>query len=262
MQEKVQETGPIMSDLTHEQLALIEQRRQAALQRLAASNVSVPIGESWRKELGAEFSKSYFTKLASFIALERKRFMVYPVPEQVFSWTHLCAIEKVKVVILGQDPYHRPGQAHGLCFSVEKPCPPPPSLENIYAELAADIKDFKHPGHGDLTGWAKQGVLLLNAVLTVRAHEPSSHAGQGWETFTDAVVHWLSRSLRGLVFLLWGAYAQRKGSIIDRRYHHVLQTSHPSPYSADRGFFGCRHFSKTNDLLRRSGTTLVDWNAI
>ncbi|XP_062410829.1 uracil-DNA glycosylase-like [Sardina pilchardus] len=169
---------------------------------------------------------------------------------------------KVKVVILGQDPYHRPGQAHGLCFSVKKPGLPPPSLENIYAELTADIKDFKHPGHGDLTGWATQGVLLLNAVLTVRAHAPSSHTEQGWETFTDAVVHWLSRSLRSLVFLLWGSYAQRKGSIIDRRYHHVLQTSHPSPYSADRGFFGCRHFSKTNELLRGSGTTPVDWTAL
>ncbi|KAL2100505.1 hypothetical protein ACEWY4_004899 [Coilia grayii] len=251
-----------MSALTPDQLALIERKRQDAVRRLAARHVCVSVGESWRREIGAEFSKPYFTKLASFIALERERFTVYPPPELVFAWTRMCAVEEVKVVILGQDPYHHPGQAHGLCFSVPRPSPPPPSLENIYAELASDVKDFKHPGHGDLTGWAKQGVLLMNAVLTVRANEPSSHGGRGWETFTDAVVHALSSRLRDVVFLLWGAHAHRKGSIIDRRHHHVLQTSHPSPYSADRGFLGCRHFSKTNELLSRAGKAPVDWTAL
>uniref|UniRef100_A0AAY4B8B1 Uracil-DNA glycosylase n=1 Tax=Denticeps clupeoides TaxID=299321 RepID=A0AAY4B8B1_9TELE len=250
------------SFLSPAQLARIEENRRAALQRLAARNVEVPIGESWREKIGAEFTKGYFTELAAFIADERKHFTVYPSPEHVFSWTHMCAIEDVKVVVLGQDPYHGPGQAHGLCFSVPKPTAPPPSLENIYAELSTDMKGFQHPGHGDLSGWAKQGVLLLNAVLTVRAHKPMSHTERGWETFTDAVVWWLSRNLRGLVFLLWGSYAQKKGSIIDRMRHHILQTSHPSPYSADRGFFGCHHFSKTNELLRKSGRKPIDWNAL
>ncbi|XP_030643372.1 uracil-DNA glycosylase [Chanos chanos] len=248
--------------LTSEQLKQIELNRRAALQRLATRNVPVPIGESWQRHIGAEFTKSYFTKLSSFVAEERKHFNIYPSPEQVFFWTHTCAAEDVKVVILGQDPYHNPGQAHGLCFSVPKPTPPPPSLENVFAELSADIDGFQHPGHGDLTGWATQGVLLLNAVLTVRAHQPTSHQGQGWEIFTDAVVQCLSTNLSGLVFLLWGSYAQRKGSVIDRKRHHVLQTSHPSPYSANLGFFGCRHFSKTNQLLEMSGKTPVDWKSL
>ncbi|NXC19430.1 UNG glycosylase, partial [Corythaeola cristata] len=168
----------------------------------------------------------------------------------------------VKVVILGQDPYHGPNQAHGLCFSVQKPVPPPPSLENIYKELSTDIEDFTHPGHGDLTGWAKQGVLLLNAVLTVRAHQATSHKERGWEQFTDVVVSWLNKNLHGVVFMLWGAYAQKKGSSIDRKRHHVLQTVHPSPFSVNRGFFGCRHFSKTNELLKKSGKKPIDWRAL
>ncbi|XP_076867406.1 uracil-DNA glycosylase [Brachyhypopomus gauderio] len=248
--------------LTTEQLRRMERNRRAALGRLAARNVSVPIGESWRDHIEAEFSKPYFTKLMSFIAEERKRFPVYPNPEQVFFWTKLCAFEDVKVVVLGQDPYPRRGQAHGLCFSVPKPTAPPPSLENIFTELAVDIEDFRHPGHGDLTGWAQQGVLLLNSVLTVRSCTPASHQGRGWELFTDAVVLSLSRHLRGLVFLLWGLYAQRKGALIDRTRHHVLETSHPSPYSAQLGFFGCGHFSKTNILLRASGKTPIDWKVL
>ncbi|XP_026875850.2 uracil-DNA glycosylase isoform X1 [Electrophorus electricus] len=257
--ERLGSNGP---HLTTEQLQRIEQNRRAALERLAARNVPVPVGASWRNHIKAEFSKPYFTNLMSFVAEERKRFTVYPKPEQVFFWTELCAFEDVKVVLLGQDPYHRRGQAHGLCFSVPRPIPPPPSLENIFTELALDIEDFQHPGHGDLTGWAKQGVLLLNSVLTVRSRESTSHQGQGWELFTDAVILSLSKNLRGLVFLLWGLYAQRKGALIDRTRHHVLETSHPSPYSAQLGFFGSRHFSKTNILLKSSGKTPIDWKAL
>ncbi|KFV56184.1 Uracil-DNA glycosylase, partial [Tyto alba] len=203
-----------------------------------------------------------YLQLMAFVAEERKRYTVYPPPEQVFTWTQMCDIRDVKVVILGQDPYHGPNQAHGLCFSVQKPVPPPPSLENIYRELSMDIEDFTHPGHGDLTGWAKQGVLLLNAVLTVRAHQATSHKERGWEQFTDVVVSWLNKNLHGVVFMLWGAYAQKKGSSIDRKRHHVLQTVHPSPLSVNRGFFGCRHFSKTNELLKKSGKKPIDWRAL
>ncbi|XP_017931661.1 uracil-DNA glycosylase [Manacus vitellinus] len=210
----------------------------------------------------AAFSKPYFVELMAFVAEERKRYTVYPPPEQVFTWTQMCDIWDVKVVILGQDPYHGPNQAHGLCFSVQKPVPPPPSLENIYRELSTDIEGFTHPGHGDLTGWAKQGVLLLNAVLTVRAHQATSHRERGWEQFTDVVVSWLNKNLNGLVFMLWGAYAQRKGSSIDRKRHHVLQTVHPSPLSVNRGFFGCRHFSKTNEFLKKYGKKPIDWKAL
>uniref|UniRef100_A0A8C2L9M7 Uracil-DNA glycosylase n=1 Tax=Cyprinus carpio TaxID=7962 RepID=A0A8C2L9M7_CYPCA len=259
--QKEQVSGENMQ-LSEEQLHQIEKNRRAALERLASRNVPVPVGESWRRQIGTEFTKPYFTKLMSFVTMERKCFTVYPSPEQLFYCTTLCAIEDVKVVILGQDPYHHPGQAHGLAFSVLRPKPPPPSLENIFTELKEDIVGFRHPGHGDLTEWAKQGVLLLNSVLTVRALQPTSHEGQGWEIFTDAVVLWLSRNLNGLVFLLWGSYAQRKGRVIDRKRHHVLETSHPSPYSAQLGFFGCRHFSKTNILLKASGKKPVDWKAL
>ncbi|CAI5789522.1 uracil-DNA glycosylase [Podarcis lilfordi] len=201
-------------------------------------------------------------ELMDFVAAERKRYTVYPAVHQVFTWTQMCSIRDVKAVILGQDPYHGPNQAHGLCFSVQRPVPPPPSLENIYKELAEDIEGFSHPGHGDLTGWAKQGVLLLNAVLTVRAHQANSHKEKGWEQFTDAVVSWLNSNLDGVVFMLWGAYAQRKGSSIDRKRHHVLQTAHPSPLSVHRGFFGCKHFSKTNELLKKSGKKPIDWSTL
>lgn len=206
--------------------------------------------------------KPYFIKLMEFVAEERKHHTVYPPPHQVFTWTQMCDIRDVKVVILGQDPYHGPNQAHGLCFSVQRPVPPPPSLENIYKELSTDIDGFVHPGHGDLSGWAKQGVLLLNAVLTVRAHQANSHKERGWEQFTDAVVSWLNQNSSGLVFLLWGSYAQKKGCAIDRKRHHVLQTAHPSPLSVYRGFFGCRHFSKANELLRKSGKQPIDWKAL
>ncbi|XP_072735831.1 uracil-DNA glycosylase isoform X1 [Ciconia boyciana] len=250
------------SPLSPEQLDRIRKNKEAALQRLAERNVPPGFGESWRQQLAGEFSKPYFMELMAFVAEERKRYTVYPPPEQVFTWTQMCDIRDVKVVILGQDPYHGPNQAHGLCFSVQKPVPPPPSLENIYKELSTDIEDFTHPGHGDLTGWAKQGVLLLNAVLTVRAHQATSHKERGWEQFTDVVVSWLNKNLHGVVFMLWGAYAQKKGSSIDRKRHHVLQTVHPSPFSVNRGFFGCRHFSKTNELLKKSGKKPIDWRAL
>ncbi|CAO2625809.1 Uracil-DNA glycosylase, partial [Lemmus lemmus] len=192
-----------------------------------ARNVPASFGESWKQHLSGEFGKPYLVKLMDFVAEERKHHKVYPHPEQVFTWTQMCDIRDVKVVILGQDPYHRPNQAHGLCFSVQRPVPPPPSLENIFKELSTDIDGFVHPGHGDLSGWARQGVLLLNAVLTFRAHQASSHKERGWEQFTDVVVSWLNQNLTGLVFLLWGSYAQKKGSAIDRKRHHVLQTAHP-----------------------------------
>uniref|UniRef100_A0A8C1UP95 Uracil-DNA glycosylase n=1 Tax=Cyprinus carpio TaxID=7962 RepID=A0A8C1UP95_CYPCA len=252
-----------LETLSPEQLQRISRNKAAALERLAG-NQALPsgCGESWRAALGAELGKPYFRSLMSFVAEERKKHTIYPPPDEVFTWTQACDIKDVKVVILGQDPYHGPNQAHGLCFSVQRPVPPPPSLVNIFKELASDIEGFEHPGHGDLSGWAKQGVLLLNAVLTVRAQQANSHKDKGWETFTDAVIHWLSTNMQALVFILWGSYAQKKGAAIDKERHHVLQAVHPSPLSAHRGFFGCKHFSKTNELLRKSGKKPIDWKAL
>ncbi|CAG5923047.1 unnamed protein product [Menidia menidia] len=254
--------SPNSAALSPQQLDRIARNKRAALEKLASAQTPTGFGESWRTELSPEFGKSYFKQLMSFVSAERARHTVYPPEEHVFTWTQMCGIRDIKVVILGQDPYHGPNQAHGLCFSVKRPVPPPPSLENMYKELASDIKGFQHPGHGDLTGWAEQGVLLLNAVLTVRAHQANSHKDKGWETFTDAVVHWLSNNLEGLVFMLWGSYAQKKGAAINRKRHHVLQAVHPSPLSAHRGFFGCKHFSKANELLKKSGKSTIDWKAL
>ncbi|XP_059405736.1 uracil-DNA glycosylase-like isoform X2 [Carassius carassius] len=254
-------TSPL--SLSPAQLERISKNKKAALERLAANQAEPNgIGESWKKALSAEFGKPYFKLLMSFVAEERQKHTIYPPENEVFTWTQTCDIKDVKVVILGQDPYHGPNQAHGLCFSVQRPVPPPPSLVNIFKELASDIEGFEQPGHGDLTGWAKQGVLLLNAVLTVRAHQANSHKDKGWETFTDAVIHWLSTNMQGLVFILWGSYAQKKGAAIDKKRHNVLQTVHPSPLSAHRGFFGCKHFSKTNELLKKSGKKPIDWKAL
>ncbi|CAN9513234.1 unnamed protein product [Ophioblennius macclurei] len=254
--------SPSKSPLSPEQLERIARNKRAALEKLASAQTPPGFGETWRECLSAEFGKGYFKQLMSFVGEERKRHTVYPPADQVFTWTQMCDVRDVKVVILGQDPYHGPNQAHGLCFSVKRPVPPPPSLENMYKELSSDIEGFQHPGHGDLSGWAKQGVLLLNAVLTVRAHQANSHKDKGWETFTDAVVQWLSKNQEGLVFMLWGSYAQKKGAAINRKRHHVLQAVHPSPLSAHRGFFGCRHFSKANELLQKSGKSPVDWKAL
>ncbi|KAM8885265.1 uracil-DNA glycosylase [Spinachia spinachia] len=257
-----QPPSPPPAPLSRQQLRQVARNKGAALEKLASAGTPAGFGRSWREALSQEFGKAYFKQLMDLVSEERKRFTVYPPAENVFAWTRTCDIREVKVVILGQDPYHGPNQAHGLCFSVQRPVRPPPSLENMYKELVSDIEGFQHPGHGDLTGWSKQGVLLLNAVLTVRAHQANSHKDKGWETFTDAVVQWLSSNLEGLVFMLWGAYAQKKGAAINRKRHHILQTVHPSPLSSHRGFFGCKHFSKANELLKKSGKSPVDWKEL
>ncbi|XP_037337875.1 uracil DNA glycosylase a isoform X2 [Pungitius pungitius] len=254
--------SPSPAPLSREQLDKMARNKKSALEKLASAQTPVGFGDSWREALSQEFAKPYFKQVMDFVSEERKRFTVYPPAEHVFTWTQTCDIREVKVVILGQDPYHGPNQAHGLCFSVKRPVRPPPSLENMYKEIVSDVEGFQHPGHGDLTGWSKQGVLLLNAVLTVRAHQANSHKDKGWETFTDAVVQWLSNNLEGLVFMLWGAYAQKKGAAINRKRHHILQTVHPSPLSSHRGFFGCKHFSKANELLKKSGKSPVDWKEL
>ncbi|CAL1542863.1 unnamed protein product [Lymnaea stagnalis] len=223
------------------------------------SGLVVNIGLSWFHALDAEFSKEYFLKLSQFIAQERKCATVYPPADRVFTWTKGCDINSVKVVIIGQDPYHGPKQAHGLCFSVLPGIKAPPSLENIFKELENSIDGFKRPKHGNLIGWAQQGVLLLNACLTVKAGQANSHAGRGWETFTDAVINWLNSNLTGVVFMLWGAYAQKKGSCINKKKHHMLTAVHPSPLSAHRGFLGCKHFSTCNELLIKDGRKPIDW---
>uniref|UniRef100_A0A8W8IXX6 Uracil-DNA glycosylase n=1 Tax=Magallana gigas TaxID=29159 RepID=A0A8W8IXX6_MAGGI len=248
--------------LSPEQKSKIEQNKLAARIKLAAktsNGLLVDVGSSWFKALEPEFSKQYFTELSKFVMSERSKNTIYPPANDVFSWTNYCTIDKVKVVILGQDPYHGPKQAHGLCFSVQKGVPPPPSLQNMYKELTEDIPGFSHPGHGTLIGWANQGVLLLNACLTVRAGQANSHKDKGWEKFTDAVISWLNKNKKGLVFMLWGSYAQKKGAHIDKKKHHVLTGVHPSPLSAHRGYFGCKHFSKCNELLKKEGKSIIDW---
>uniref|UniRef100_A0A3Q3KVU9 Uracil-DNA glycosylase n=1 Tax=Labrus bergylta TaxID=56723 RepID=A0A3Q3KVU9_9LABR len=236
-------------------------KKKAKKQKMASDLTPPGFGESWREALSAEFGKSYFKQLMRFVSEEREQCDVYPPAEHVFTWTQMCDITEVKVVILGQDPYHGPNEAHGLCFSVKQPVPAPP--RTFTKNCCRTLKAFSSPGHGDLTKWAKQGVLLLNAVLTVRAGRPNSHKDKGWESFTDAVVQWLSNNREDLVFMLWGAYAQKKGAAIDRERHHVLQAVHPSPVSpVHKRFFGCKHFSQANELLQKSGKTPVDWNAL
>ncbi|XP_043218827.1 uracil-DNA glycosylase-like isoform X2 [Amphibalanus amphitrite] len=213
----------------------------------------------WYKALKTEFDKPYFKKLSEFVTAQRRQHTVFPRAEHVFSWA-AGDVNDVKVVILGQDPYHGPGQAHGLCFSVQRGVAPPPSLVNMYKELESDVEGFRHPGHGCLLGWARQGVLLLNACLTVRSGQPNSHKDQGWEQFTDAVIKHISSNQKHVVFMLWGSYAQKKGSVVDKSRHHVLTSTHPSPLSAHRGFLGCKHFSKCNQLLIQNNRTPIDWN--
>ncbi|KAI0242145.1 Uracil-DNA glycosylase [Lamellibrachia satsuma] len=251
--------------LSPEQQSNIEKKRLNAKLNLIerqTSGVVVNLGPTWLKALEAEFSKPYFQKLSKFVDSERRKHTVFPPVQDVFSWTQMCPIREVKVVILGQDPYHGPKQAHGLCFSVQNSVSPPPSLENMFKELTTDIDGFMHPGHGNLTGWAQQGVLLLNAVLTVQAHQANSHKDKGWETFTDSVIAWLNRNLHGVVFMLWGSYAHKKGAVIDKKRHHVLKAVHPSPLSAYRGFFGCKHFSQANDWLVMEGRHPIDWTQL
>lgn len=217
------------------------------------------IEAEWLEVLEAEFGKPYFNDLKSFLIEEKKKYQIFPPGDRIFSAFDHTPFSKVKVVILGQDPYHGPGQAHGLCFSVPEGVQPPPSLVNIFKELSTDL-DINIPVSGNLEKWALQGVLLLNATLTVRANQAGSHQKQGWENFTDAVIRQLSEKRNGLVFLLWGSYAQAKVSLIDISKHHVLKAVHPSPLSVYRGFFGCKHFSKTNELLKQAGISPIDWS--
>lgn len=221
--------------------------------------MDVKIEESWKRVLGDEFDKDYFIKLTDFVRaqyLSGKK--IYPAPKNIFNAFNLCPFDDVRVVIIGQDPYHEPGQAHGLCFSVPDGITPPPSLVNIYKEIESDL-GRPSATHGDLTAWARQGVLLLNSTLTVAAHLAASHVGRGWEEFTDAVIRALATRREGVVYMLWGSYAQRKAAIVDENKNLVLKSVHPSPLSAYRGFFGCKHFSRANEYLAAHGGKPINW---
>ncbi|UJP64493.1 uracil-DNA glycosylase [Mongoliitalea daihaiensis] len=220
--------------------------------------MDVKIEESWKSILADEFQKDYFKALTAFIKQEYQQETIYPKGKEIFKSFESCPWDQVKVVILGQDPYHGPGQAHGLSFSVREGVPFPPSLLNIFKEINADVGK-SIPSHGELTRWAKQGVLLLNATLTVRAHQAGSHQGKGWELFTDAVIQHLAHQKENLVFMLWGAYAQKKGAFIPSDKHCILKAPHPSPLSAHRGFLGCSHFSQANAYLQTKGLPPIDW---
>ena len=213
----------------------------------------------WAKALDAEFHKEYYRKLYAFVKEEYAKAVVYPPADKLFTALHHTPLEKVKVVILGQDPYHEPGQAMGMSFSVPEGVDVPPSLKNIYKEIHEDVGE-RIPDTGDLTRWADQGVLLLNAVLTVRAHQANSHKGKGWEEFTDAIIRAVDAEDRPIVFLLWGRNAKEKRELISNPKHLVLEAAHPSPLSAHNGFFGCRHFSKCNKFLKENGAEPVDWS--
>ena len=220
--------------------------------------MDVRIEESWKQRLTPEFEKDYFIKLTEFVRSEYSRTTIYPPAKQIFNAFDQCPFDKTKVVIIGQDPYHGPGQAHGLCFSVAEGVPNPPSLQNIFKEILSDLGK-PIPANGDLTRWARQGVLLLNATLTVQAHQAGSHQRKGWEEFTDAAIRHLADEREHLVFILWGAYAQKKGAFIDRSKHLVLTSAHPSPLSAYNGFFGNKHFSRTNEYLSAHGIAEIEW---
>ena len=222
--------------------------------------MNVKIESSWKTVLKDEFTKPYFEQIVHFLKMEKMAGKtIYPPGPLIFNAFEQTPFDKVKVVLLGQDPYHGPGQAHGLCFSVQDGVAPPPSLINIFKEIQSDIGITMPSKKGNLTHWAQQGVLLLNAALTVRANEPFSHSKIGWAVFTDAVIQKVSELKTGIVFLLWGKFAQEKQTLIDETKHHVLKAAHPSPFSADKGFFNCRHFSKTNSLLQEQGKDPVDW---
>jgi uracil-DNA glycosylase len=220
--------------------------------------VEVNIEESWKERLAAEFDKPYFAHLVNFVKQEYAAQRIYPPGSKIFNAFDKTPFDNVKVVILGQDPYHEPGQAHGLCFSVNDGIPVPPSLQNIYKELQDDL-GVTPPVSGNLEHWAEQGVLLLNATLTVRAHQAGSHQRQGWEQFTDAVIHKIAEEKSHVVFILWGSYAQKKGEFIDTSKHLVLKAVHPSPLSVYRGFFGSKPFSKANEYLVQQGLSPVKW---
>lgn len=224
--------------------------------------ISPKIDPSWLEVLRPQFESLYFAQLKDFLVAERQQYVCYPKGKDIFAAFDHTPFDKVKVVILGQDPYHEPGQAHGLCFSVPQGVPVPPSLVNIIKEINSDLGTTIPLTCGDLVGWANQGVLLLNSTLTVRAHEAASHQGHGWETFTDAAIQALSQQREGLVFMLWGSFAISKARYIDRNRHLVLTAPHPSPLSAYRGFFGCKHFSQCNAFLYQRGLTPIDWTKI
>ena len=219
----------------------------------------IKLDSSWRERLQDDFAADYMADLREFLRKEKALGKtIYPPGDEMFAALNATPFDAVKVVILGQDPYHGPGQAHGLCFSVRPGVRVPPSLKNIYKELVADV-GFVPPSHGCLSEWARQGVLLLNSVLTVEGSLAASHQGKGWERFTDSIVNHLNRDAQGIVFILWGSYAQKKGAMIDRARHLVLESPHPSPLSASRGFFGNHHFSRSNDYLLAHNKTAIDW---
>lgn len=221
-------------------------------------SMNVEIEASWKEQLQQEFEKAYFQKLTEFVRNEYRQHLVFPPGNLIFNAFNLCPFQEVKVVLIGQDPYHGPGQAHGLCFSVNDGVRFPPSLVNIFKEIKGDV-GTEPPATGNLTRWAQQGVLLLNATLTVEAHRAGSHQKKGWETFTDAAIRALAEQREHLVFILWGAYAQKKGAFIDRDRHLVLTSAHPSPLSAYNGFFGNQHFSRTNAYLKANGQQEIVW---
>ena len=220
----------------------------------------VQIEEGWKRALAPEFEKEYWHHLTQFVKQEIQAGKeIFPPGNQIFAAFDLCPLDAVKVVILGQDPYHGKGQCHGPCFSVNPGIPFPPSLKNIFKELQREFSDFHIPKSGDLRSWCKQGVLMLNATLTVRAHEPMSHAGKGWEEFTDAAIKKISETQDHVIFLLWGRHARNKKALIDTKKHTVLEAAHPSPFSAHNGFFGCNHFKQVNEILKKLGKPPIDW---
>jgi uracil-DNA glycosylase len=220
----------------------------------------VAIAESWKPVLQQEFDKPYFKALIDFLKQEKAAGKtIFPPGPQIFAAFDYTAFNDVRVVIIGQDPYHGQGQAHGLCFSVNKGIAVPPSLQNIYKEIKTDIEGFETPNHGDLSHWAKQGVLMLNATLTVEKDKAGSHQGKGWEAFTDAVIKVVSTQKENVVFILWGKFAQSKARLIDETKHLILMAAHPSPFSAYNGFFGCKHFSKTNHYLKQHQSQIINW---
>lgn len=223
------------------------------------SNQNIQIDDTWKATLSDEFNKPYFSELRNFLQKEKNAGKtIYPPGSLIFNAFNSTTFDKVRVVILGQDPYHGAGQAHGLCFSVQHGIKPPPSLVNIYKELKSDV-GFEIPSHGNLQKWTTQGVFLLNAILTVEANQPASHQKSGWQEFTNAVIEKLSKEKTGLIFLLWGNFAQQKAVLIDENKHTILKAPHPSPFSAHTGFFGCKHFSKTNEILKTKGEVEIDW---
>ena len=221
-------------------------------------NVSPDIEESWKVVLQNEFEKKYIKNLKQFLTNEKERYQIFPKGTEIFNAFNSTPFHKLKVVILGQDPYHGEGQAHGLSFSVPKGVKTPPSLVNIFKEIEEDLKINNH-GKGDLTKWAEQGVLLLNATLTVRSNMAGSHQNKGWEQFTDKVISTISEEREGIIFLLWGRFAQNKSKLIEKSKHHILMSSHPSPLSSYRGFLGCKHFSECNEILKRKNKTEINW---